>query len=234
VLKVPVFGRWTFSFGKTMHNTLQTYFTTWLERTGKKQASLFDESESKTEAPLVSKEELLQIFETTWIDDWYENDTQREEYREKGKESLLAYFQSFATKRPSPLFLEQGFTLKFGDVVLKGRIDRMDAFEDGVEIIDYKTGSPKTDKTLKPEDREQLYLYQMAAIDVLGLKPKKLTYHYMEDNSEVSFIGTDDQLSELRQNIIDRVQMIRKSVFEPTPGFHCRFCDFADICEFRQ
>lgn len=234
VLKVPVFGRWTFSFGKTMHNTLQTYFTTWLERTGKKQASLFDGIASEAEPLLVSKEELLQIFETTWIDDWYENDTQREEYREKGKESLLAYLHSFATKRPSPLFLEQGFTLKFGDVVLKGRIDRMDAFEDGVEIIDYKTGSPKTDKTLRPEDREQLYLYQMAAIDVLGLKPKKLTYHYMEDNSEVSFIGTDDQLSELRQNIIDRVQMIRKSVFEPTPGFHCRFCDFADICEFRQ
>jgi CRISPR/Cas system-associated exonuclease Cas4 (RecB family) len=74
----------------------------------------------------------------------------------------------------------------------------------------------------------------MAAIDVLGLKPKKLTYHYLEDNSDVSFLATDDELAELRQVIIDRVQMIRKSTFEATPGFHCRFCDFADICEFRQ
>ncbi|MEK7452368.1 MAG: ATP-dependent DNA helicase, partial [Patescibacteria group bacterium] len=234
VLKVPVFGRWTFSFGKTMHNTLQNFFTLWLERTGKKQSSLFEANPTMSDKLPVSEQELLRLYEQSWIDDWYENDKQREEYRLKGREALQAYFKSFSEKTPVPLFLEQGFTLKFGDVVLKGRIDRMDTFEDGVEIIDYKTGSPKTEKTLRPEDREQLFLYQMAAIDVLGLNPKKLTYHYLEDNSEVSFIGTDDQLAKLRENIIDRVQMIRKSQFEATPGFHCRFCDFADICEFRQ
>ncbi len=234
VLKVPVFGRWTFSFGKTMHNTLQNYFTLWLERAGKKQGTLFDVPVNSSAPIPVSEKELLELYAQAWIDDWYEDDVQREEYRTKGKESLLAYERSFKNHRPNPLFLEQGFTLKFGDVVLKGRIDRMDSFEDGVEIIDYKTGSPKTEKTLKSEDREQLYLYQMAAIDVLGLKPKKLTYHYLEDNSDVSFLATDDELAELRQVIIDRVQMIRKSTFEATPGFHCRFCDFADICEFRQ
>ena len=226
VLKVPVFGRWTFSFGKTMHNTLQSYFTLWLERKGKK-----EHLDGKLP---VTEQELLDLYESCWQDDWYENDAQREEYREKGKNSLLDYLKSFESNLPSPLFLEQGFTLKFGDVVLKGRIDRMDQFEDGVEIIDYKTGTPKTDKTMKPEDREQLYLYQMAAIDVLGLKPKKLTYHYLEDNSSVSFLGSDDQLEKLRNEIIERAQAIRTSQFEATPGFHCRFCDFADICEFRQ
>ncbi len=233
-MKVPVFGRWTFSFGKTMHGTLQNYFTHWLERAGREQASLFEVSSNVSDAILVNENQLLDLYEKAWVDDWYEDDKQREEYRTKGRESLIAYFRSLVSKRPNPLFLEQDFTLKFGDVVLKGRIDRIDTFEDGVEIIDYKTGSPKTEKTLKPEDREQLFLYQMAAIDVLGLNPKKLTYHYLEDNSDVSFIGTDDQLAELRQNIIDRVQAIRKSRFEATPGLHCRFCDFADICEFRQ
>ncbi len=231
VFKIPVFGRWTFSFGKTMHNSLQKYFTLWLERKGKKEA---DAQEKLTEDLPVSEQELLDLYRANWQDDWYENDKQREEYRLKGEQSLLAYARSLPNRKPQPLFLEQGFTLKFGDVILKGRIDRMDACEDGIEIIDYKTGTPKTEKTLRPEDREQLYLYQMAAIDVLGLKPKKLTFHYLEDNSSVSFLGTNDQLSELRQEIIDRVQCIRVSQFEATPGFHCRFCDFADICEFRQ
>jgi len=234
VLKVPVFGRWTLSFGKTMHNTLQTYFTTWLERAGKRQSTLFDAPNPTTGAIPVSEQELLDMYTHSWIDDWYENDTQREEYRKKGKESLKEYFAQFEQKRPSPLYLEQGFTLKFGDVILKGRIDRIDALLDGIEIIDYKTGSPKTEKTLDTDAREQLLLYQMAAIDVLGLKPKKLTYHYLEDNSEVSFIGTDDELAKLRQSIIDRVHLIRQSIFEASPGFHCRFCDFSDICEFRR
>ena len=233
VLKVPVFGRWTFSFGKTMHNTLQSYFTTWIERAGKRQSSLFGSSTLPESDIPVSETEILEMYAKSWIDDWYEDDKQREEYKHKGKESLLDYVRSFNKTKPHPLFLEQGFTLKFGDVILKGRIDRIDAFEDGVEIIDYKTGSPKNDKTLKKEDREQLYLYQLAAIDVLGLKPKKLTYHYMEDNSEVSFLGSDKDLSEFRENVIERVQSIRNSMFDPTPGFHCRYCDFADICEFR-
>ncbi len=128
--------------------------------------------------------------------------------------------------------VEQGFTMKFGQVVLKGRIDRIDKLDDGIEIIDYKTGSPKAE--LSKEDKEQLLLYQLAARDVLGLVPKRLTYHYLTDNSLVSFLGTDDQLLDLQESIVERAHAIRSSKFDPTPGFHCSFCDFADICEFRQ
>lgn len=231
VLRVPVFGRWTFSFGKTIHNTLQKYFALWLERSAKTQTTLFNSplTESKLTS-LVSAQEWLELYGASWIDDWYENDKQREEYKQKGKEFLRAYLESCS---PHPLFLEQDFTLKFKEVVLKGRIDRIDTYEDGVEIIDYKTGTPKTDKTLKTGDREQLYLYQIAARDLLGLNPKKLTFVYLENNSSISFLGFDDELTSLQQEIVERVQKIRVSQFEPTPGWHCRFCDFADICEFR-
>ena len=77
-------------------------------------------------------------------------------------------------------------------------------------------------------------MYQLAVRDVLGLNPTRLTYHYLEDNSQVSFLGTGEQLLALQDSIIERVQDIRASKFDPTPGFHCSFCDFADICEFRQ
>ncbi len=235
ILRVPVFGRFSLSFGKTMHNTLHRYFMQWMERSGKKQTTLFgDDMETQTTSLKVSADELSEIYASSWLDDWYESDVQREEYREKGRETLVSYLKTFVDHPPEPMFLEQAFTLKFGEVVLKGRIDRIDRFEDGVEIIDYKTGTPKTQKSMKPEDREQLYLYQMAAKEVLGLNPKKLTFHYLEDQSQVSFLGTDDELLDLREKIVDRVQKIRKSQFEATPGFHCRFCDFADICEFRQ
>jgi len=135
---------------------------------------------------------------------------------------------------PKPLTLEQGFTLKLGDVVVKGRIDRIDALDEGgVEIIDYKTGSAKTDKKLSKQDKEQLFLYQLAARDVLGLDVRRLTFHYLEDNSQVSFLGSPEDLLNLEEQVVDRVQQIRTSSFEATPGFHCSFCDFADICEFK-
>lgn len=234
VLKVPVFGKWTFSFGKTMHNTLQRFFTVWLERTAQSQGSLFGNTVPVEASELpVSKDELMEMFDYCWQDDWYVNDAQREEYREKGKASLRDYYKMIAQTMPSPMSIEQGFTLKLGDVVVKGRIDRIDHFEGGVEIIDYKTGSPKTEKKLSKGDKEQLMLYQIAARDVLGLDVKKLTFHYLENNSSVSFLASDDDLLLLQEQIVERVQGIRNSNFNATPGFHCKFCDFKDICEFK-
>src|SRR3989338_5537536 len=122
VLKVPVFGKWTFSFGKTMHNTLQTFFTLWLERTGVQQTSLFEiTSDSslreKNEDLPVSLQELLEIYKTGWQDDWYINDRQREEYREQGLQSLKQFYRQLTNAVPQPFSIEQGLTMKFGDVV---------------------------------------------------------------------------------------------------------------------
>jgi RecB family exonuclease len=177
---------------------------------------------------------MLAMYQACWQDDWYPNDRVRELYRQKGKEQLIRYVESFLIQPPYPLALEQGYTYKIGDVILKGRIDRIDGCEDGVEIIDYKTGTPKTDKTLERSDKEQLWLYQLAATDVLKLNPKKLTFVYLDDGSRVSFLGSENELKKLKVDAVDRVERIRQSVFDATPGYHCRFCDFADICEYRQ
>lgn len=235
VLKIPVFGKWTFSFGKTMHNTLQQFFKLWIERVGSRQGNLFAAQNQPAGNGLpVELEELLEAYKNSWQDDWYLNDEQREKYRSQGQDSLKDYYRQMHERRPEPFMLEQGFTLKFGSIILKGRIDRIDKCGDGVEIIDYKTGKAKTAKTLERGDKEQLLLYQLAARDILGLKPVKLTYHYLEDNSQASFLGTDDELLDLQEQIADRVSKIRDSSFPATPGFYCRFCDFADICEYRE
>lgn len=239
-LKIPVFGKWTFSFGKTMHNTLHRFFIAWLERTTLTQTSLFSNTQplnhSTTQplAPPVTLDELFALYADNWQDDWYTDDAQREEYRARGKSQLKEFYAYLMANPPKPRYLEQDFTLKIGDVILKGRIDRIDDAEGGVEIIDYKTGTPKEDGKLDASDKEQLLLYQMAAREILGLNPVKLTFHYLENNSQVSFLGDDKALLDLREKIVERVNGIRTSNFTATPGFHCKFCDFADICEYRQ
>jgi RecB family exonuclease len=145
---------------------------------------------------------------------------------------LKQYFVQIKNNLPHPRVLEQGFNLKIGDVSIRGRIDRIDDIDGGIEIIDYKTGTPKN--KLEKEDREQLLIYQIAAEEILRLKPKKLTYHYLNNNSEQSFVGTPEELSELKEQILEIYAKMKKTDFTPTPGYHCRFCDFRDICEFRQ
>ncbi len=231
VLKIPVFGKASFSFGKTMHETLHRYFVEWMD-----QVSPPDRQEGSgvVDAMLpVPFDAMVRLFDENWQDDWYEDDTEREKFRLQGREQLKAFFDFLKDHPPAPAYLEQDFTLKFGDTILKGRIDRIDTVAGGVEIIDYKTGTPKVDGKIDASDKEQLYLYQMAARDILGLNVVKLTYHYLQDNSQVSFIGDADDLLNLQEKILDRVDGIKKSSFIATPGFHCQFCDFKDICEFR-
>ncbi len=232
ILKIPVFESWTLSFGKTMHHTLQEWFRLIMERTGKVQQGLFSSMTSEETSAMPSVDEILKIFREKWIDDWYPDDRTREEYRKKGRESLTTYHRILTEHPPRPRAIEQGFTCKIGSVTIKGRMDRIDDEEDGVEIIDYKTGAPK--QKLEGDDKEQLLLYQIAAEEVLGLKPVKLTYHYLDDHSQQSFIGSREEISALKENVLDVVNRMKTSRFEAMPGFWCRFCDFRDICEFRQ
>lgn len=218
VLKIPVPGSGSLSFGKTMHGTLQTFFERSMERAEKAQS--------------VSWDELQALYAEKWIDEWYESSKQRDAYRATGLDQLRAYYDSWKMERPSTLFLERGFTIKIGDVVLRGRVDRIDQVEGGVEIIDYKTGKPKTMKSLSAQDKMQLMLYQLAARDIFGLEPIRLTFHYLTDNTRVSFLAKEKQLDALRDTIGSQIGNIKARLFDPTPGFHCQFCDFRDVCPY--
>jgi len=129
--------------------------------------------------------------------------------------------------------LELNFNFKVGPCVIKGKIDRVNDLGDGIELIDYKTGRPK-DKKLSSEDKEQLLIYQIAAQELFKEPIKKLTYYYLDDNSCVSFLGSEAELQQMKQKITKNFQAIQESVFPPRPSLLCRHCDFKDICEYRK
>ncbi|MEK7619460.1 MAG: PD-(D/E)XK nuclease family protein, partial [Patescibacteria group bacterium] len=103
----------------------------------------------------------------------------------------------------------------------------------GVEIVDYKTGKSKDQNKFAFADKEQLLLYQIAAEDI-GETVSQLTYHYLEDGSRVSFLGSAQEKDRLKTSISETLGDMRTSEFKATPGWHCQFCDFRDICEYRK
>jgi len=232
ILRVPVKGKAVFSFGKTMHQTLFEFFK---QRTRpSSQENLFGFKETaKKESGLA---ELLSIYDKNWIEEWYEDKKQKEEYYQLGKKIVKDFYASFAKNPPKILkinnepALELPFNLKIGDNTLRGVIDRIDQAEDGVVIIDYKTGQAK-DK-LEAEDKEQLLIYQIAAEEVLKLNPSELAYYYLNDNKKQSFLGKEMEKERLKEKIIQEIEEIKTSNFKATPGWQCAYCDFKDICEF--
>lgn len=240
IIKLPTKSNASFSFGTSIHSTFQKFYERMQEMNAKKQATLFDLSESSTPSDMVkvpTLDELLEIYHKNFIEDWYKDRYQKEKYYKKGKEILTLFYHSQEGNWRVPAALESAFKIKVGNYLLRGRIDRIDQLPDGsLEIIDYKTGESK-DK-LTSEDKEQLLIYQIAAQTLpqyrnLG-KVEKLTFFYVNDNIQMSFVGKDKELENLSEKLISTIQSIHAGEFSATPNqFSCSYCDFRDICEYR-
>ncbi|MEA3344626.1 MAG: UvrD-helicase domain-containing protein [Patescibacteria group bacterium] len=244
IYKVPTKGKAVFSFGKTIHNTLYEFLKIINEKKAVNQNNLFGKKEnkqtnedSKTESlNILNFEDLIEIYKKEWIDEWYESQTQKQEYYKLGKKILKDFYEKFLKDKPNILkvdgkiALELPFKLKIGKYVIFGIIDRVDKLKDGIRIIDYKTGAFK--EKLLPKDKQQLLIYQIALEDVFGLKPTELGYYYLEEGKVVSFLGKDIDKEKQKEKILSDIEKIKQSDFKANPGWHCKFCDFKDICDF--
>lgn len=239
VLSLPSKGSHYFSFGSSIHNSLQAFYDRVQALNAEEQSSLFAKPKAaktnKIAVPTI--DELLKIYESKWLGDWYQSSKQKTDFFEKGKKVLRTFYKSQEGNWTIPLFLESFFKIKIGDHLLSGRIDRVDSIpEGGLEIIDYKTGKSK--KTLTAADKSQLLIYQIAAEQLPEYRnvgtPKKLTYYYLEDEIKSSFIGSSNDTEKLKLSIVEIIEKIKSQEFAATPNqFACEHCDFRSICEFR-
>ena len=235
VLKIPIEGKAVFSFGRSMHSTLCEFVK---RAQGRKteQTDLFRKEKQKKQVQQVGFEELNKIFEKEWIDEWYKDKNQQQDYHKLGKKIIKGFYEDFQKNPPEileidgKLALEMSFKFKAGNYTILGTIDRIDKTTGGASIVDYKTGKAK--EKFYPDDKQQLLIYQIALEECFGLKPIELSYYYLEAGKKVSFLGSQKDIEKQKQDILSRIKEIGKSDFSPTPGFNCKFCDFYNICEY--
>jgi len=240
VLKIPIRGSHYFSFGTSIHGTLETFYKEIKELNGLKQDSLFGlptEVSVDSNIKVPSKEDLIGMYKKSWIEDWYKDKNQRESYYNNGIKLLRKFYESNDGKWTIPVSIEGYFKINIGKYIINGRMDRIDKLDDNtLEIIDYKTGKGK--EKLSAGDKEQLLIYQIASQSLpeyrnLG-ETGKLSFYYLEDDLKVSFIGKDKELEKLEEKIVSTIEKIVSGNFTPKPNkIMCGHCDFRDICQYR-
>lgn len=227
IAKIPTKGSAQFSFGKTMHSTLQKFYQQIINNAELGQGNLFSKDKK---IKSVSEKELLQFYDQSWIDDWYESQNQKEKYYQDGLRILKDYYKKYQNNFPVPLFLEKGFTIKVGDYSLRGVFDRVDVDANGWEIFDYKTGQVKDKLTF--DEKKQLLIYQIAAQEIFKQPVKNLTFFYLTNNTPVSFVGSEKDLVKVKAWIKETIENIISHDFTATPGHICNNCDFRSICPY--
>lgn len=223
VYQIPSAPNASLSFGSSVHNTLKDFYTLFQR---------YKEGLGITEVP--SREELIEIFKKNWISKGYESKQHERQRLERGVKVMSEYYDKFFNLDQNPYRLEQSFTVHLPDSSFVGKIDRMDLVEKGeiptVEIIDYKTGSLKSDTDIKHD--LQLPLYAIFAEQSLGVKVSRAKYIFVEEGVEVEVDMSQERREKARENVCDVISLIKKREFSATPNnFKCKYCNFRTICK---
>ncbi len=177
-----------------------------------------------------SLDSLMQLFEASWRRSGFGDSNDDLQFREKAVAALTRYWELDQKRAGKPVWFERGFSFKLGPHLVRGRVDRVDELPDGsFELIDYKTGRPKTEDDLR--DDVQLSLYQLAARESWEVEARSGSYYYVLDNEKVPVAHSDDELARVKATVGEIADGILEQEFEPKPSYElCSFCDYRIIC----
>ncbi len=175
--------------------------------------------------------ELLGLLDAGWRRGGFGDSEEERQLRGKATASLTRYHERFQSEESEPIWFERQFTFKLGKHLLRGRVDRVDRLPGGeYELIDYKTGRPKSPEQLA--DDVQLSLYAVGAREAWRLEASRQAYYYLLDDRKVAVPSYEGDRGEWVRDVATEVaEGIQSQGFEPTPSFQaCSVCDYRLVC----
>ncbi len=175
-------------------------------------------------------EELHEALDAVWVSEGYADESEEQMYRDHGRQVLTQYHVENAPGYRIPAAMEFRFSIEVEAVQLNGVIDRMDRIPGGgYEIVDYKTN-----RRLPPQaqiDRDlQLSMYFLAAKEVWGIEPERLTLYYLLPGQRMTTTRTAADADQLRRRIAVVAERIAAGRFEPQQNPLCNWCDYQRLC----
>jgi DNA helicase II / ATP-dependent DNA helicase PcrA len=199
-------------YGAAMHRVLRTFYDS--VRLGRPK----------------SDEELIALFRQDLAEAKIHELYQHELYEEQGVAQLKEFLAAARTAEvPQVLHTEEWFEMKIGDIVVTGRIDRIDRAANGrVVIFDYKTGKARDQDDA--DESLQLSLYALAAREKWGYDVDLLVFYNLEENVPVATRRSEGELMDARDRVVAAAAAIARGEFQPKTGFHCTFCAYRSVC----
>jgi DNA helicase-2/ATP-dependent DNA helicase PcrA len=176
-------------------------------------------------------EEMMKLLATAWRRGGFgESETERE-LHEKARVALTRYHERLGEDDAEPVWFERSFSFTLGSHRVRGRVDRIDRLGDGeYELIDYKTGRPKSAEQLGEDI--QLSLYALGAREDWQLEAPRQAYYYVLDDEKVPVPPRGERDAEwIAETVLEVGEGIMAQSFEPTPSESvCAMCDYRILC----
>ncbi len=164
----------------------------------------------------------------------------REELREWGERGI-AMLRRFAEETPpglEPLAAETSVRVDYGDLIVGGRVDRVDELPDGrLRVVDYKTGKfPANAARLREEDLAAGVYARGVSESFVGAPVAEVEYLYLESTPMGRLTFTVDSAWQAHKETAV-VELAHRALaaeaegrFPAQPSRLCRWCDFLAMC----
>jgi DNA helicase-2/ATP-dependent DNA helicase PcrA len=174
--------------------------------------------------------ELQELLSASWRRSGLQGVADEARLWSRAQDSMARYHARTLSEDSETVWLERGFEFRLGEHTLRGRVDRVDRHPDGAyELVDYKTGRPRTPEQLR--DDVQLQLYAVAAVDAWGLEAPRQSYHYILDDVKTPLEAEGGERAKITETVGRVGAAILAQDFEPTPSYEtCAMCDYQLTC----
>jgi DNA helicase-2/ATP-dependent DNA helicase PcrA len=215
ILQIPVLPHHNLVFGRVCHNTIHYYL------------------KMKMRGKAITEKDLLQAYEERWVNEGFLSREHEEMRKKEGEEALRSFFKRQESSGGLPKFLEKKFKVILEGVKLSGIWDRVDFFEEGGVIIDFKTTSVKDQKEADKRTREslQMDMYAFAYAQNQELPLLETQLHFLESDIIGHAEKGEKEIQRAEEKIRQVEEGIRAQDFQAKPDWHnCSLCDFRTIC----
>lgn len=198
-------------FGITVHQVLERFHAHGTEQLG----------------PLA---ELHTLLDRAWQRGGFGDSGEERQLYAKAVAALARYHERASSDPGHPVWFERQFSFRLGEHLVRGRVDRVNRLDSGeYELVDYKTGRPRSAEQLAGD--VQLSLYALAAREAWGLQETRGVYHYLLDDERVAVAAGPGRVEWVRGVALEVAAGIMAQEFEPAPSARvCRLCDYRLAC----
>lgn len=175
---------------------------------------------------------LLRMLRGAWDASGYRSQTEADAGLERAEEMLRRYYERGDHSNVRPLALESKF--RYADpaakILVTGRVDRLDAADDGYVIVDYKTGTFRQDPG-SIDGSLPLSLYAMAVSAQLPSTSSRIVLEHLASGDRFETLRERERLERDWEALVGVVDEMRgDDRYPPDPGPLCRWCDYLSVC----
>jgi RecB family exonuclease len=180
------------------------------------------------------------LLEAGWITEGFRDEAQSARWRLRARGWVEAYVAAL-DPADEPVGVERGVAVRTARLALSGRVDRIDARDGELVVVDYKTGRwvPGVDDA---RGSTALAVYALGASRTLRRPCSQVELHHLPTGGVVQWRHTEESLRRhvtRAEQVADDIEAGADTVeagaepddvFPPRTGTHCAWCDLRRHC----